>query len=369
MWYEVPKEAPASRAEKPKLIFPWETNQSRPSRVFIDDLSRAEENESGTSSTPTGELDASSDKQPSAETSFTEHSTVGQDREPMTPATPTIHITPVDPWTSYTRTNAWDEDPKIERYVEGLQKTRRSRSIKSPGVIEMPGHGGAVDASTWERRGSKLTDFPSEAERPSLPVTPAPIRRPKFWGGGGPGIGDGDDDDPLLPAAEGVPGQSEWVCVHGRIWKPTDCLCDLTNVLRYHKDPAEQLKKLAKQQSEVLLQMLGGGGGGGGSRDSSDLPARPVPFGSEELTSPTYVAQSAKLLSPQPVKGGTSSVILSDREAIPRSSTSPGATSSAAQIAEPSYTGPGATFEKGEDYLQQETPYPGTEEERDVLDT
>ncbi|KAK6833705.1 hypothetical protein PG987_008399 [Apiospora arundinis] len=141
-------------------------------------------------------------------------------------------------------------------------------------------------------------------ERPSLPVTPAPIRRPKFWGGGGsPGIHDDDDDETSLPAAEGVPQQSDW-------------------------DPAAQLQKLAKQQSEMLLQKLGSSGSGSssGRRDSNDLPARPVPFGSEELTSPTYVPQTAKVLSPQPVKGPASSSvvrgIVSDDESTPRASAS-----------------------------------------------
>ena len=50
----------------------------------------------------------------------------------------------------------------------------------------------------------RLTDFPSELERPSLPVTPAPIRRPSFWG-------EERDQEGELPAAEGVPSQEDWV--------------------------------------------------------------------------------------------------------------------------------------------------------------
>jgi glycogenin len=365
MWYEVPKEKPAHLSEKPRLIFPWETNQPRATRVFTEP-----EPSEAPSAEPWGA--APSDIQPSAEPSLTEHSMADVEREPITPVTPTIQIMPSDPWTSFTRTNAWDEVPEIERYVDKIQKKhRRTRSLKSPGVIQMPGSpSGVVAEHEWQRRGSKLTDFPSEIERPSLPVTPAPIRRPKFWGGGGPGIGEGDDDDPLLPTAEGVPGQSEWVCVHGLWWRPSDCLCDLTNVLRYHKDPVVQLQKLAKQQSELLLQKLGGG-----SHDSSELPTRPLPFGSEDLTSPTYVAQAAKVLSPQPVKGSESSSMLrgivSEDEATPRTSGGQPATASTARhsIPEPSYHGPGAMFEKGEDYPLHETTMPPTEEERDVLET
>lgn len=369
MWYKLPEQPPAYRTEKPKSIFPWESNQPRPTRVFVDDSSRAQESETEASSTPTGEprAYASPDTQPSAESSFTEHSATDQEKSPVTPATPTIHITPSDPWTAFTRTNAWDEVPEIERYVDKIQKHRRTKSLKSPGKIEMPQSGGAASEQDFARRGSKVTDFPSEIERPSLPVTPAPIRRPKFWGGGGSGVDD-DDDDPLLPAAEGVPGQSEWVCQHGLRWKPTDCLCDLTNVLRYHKDPVAQLQKLAKQQSDVLLQRLGSA-----SRDSSDLPPRPVPFGSEELTSPTYIARSAHVLSPQPVKGSSSSSmvrgIVSEEEATPQASAPSNVAATAGPIPEPSYGGPGAEFEKGEDYPQHVTPAPPTEEERDVLES
>ncbi|KAK8065638.1 glycogenin glucosyltransferase [Apiospora hydei] len=325
MYYEVPKERPARHYVKPKAIFPWEINQEPPTRVFAED---AFHKEAGSPIEPTSEPPASSsseEQQTPAETCVTETSPTRPSHEPATPTTPTISVTSSDPWSSFTRTNAWDEVPEIERYVGTLQKHRRSLSLKSPGIIGIPSRSGEALESERAQRGLKLTDFPSEAERPSLPVTPAPIRRPKFWGGGGgPGVHDDDDDDDdetLLPAAEGVPEQSDWVCVHGRRYEPADCLCDLANVLRYHKDPAAQLQKLAKQQSEMLLQKLGSSGGGGGRRDSSDMPPRPVPFGSEELTSPTYVPQTARVLSPQPVKGhSTSSMvrgIVSEEQAIP----------------------------------------------------
>ncbi|KAI0016707.1 nucleotide-diphospho-sugar transferase [Xylariomycetidae sp. FL0641] len=235
MYYEVPKETPAAPYDAPKAIFPWETNRPAPSRVFADEAPRKEP-EGGTQSPPTP----------------TRTSTTEQKSEPATPTTPSIRVTPSDPWSTFTRTNAWDDNPEIERYVDAVQKKHgRSRSLKSPGVIAMPSPGG-VDDIAWRGQGAKLTDFPSAVERPSLPVTPAPIRRPKFWGGGGPGVDEGDDD-PSLPAAEGVPAQTEW-------------------------NPAEQLQKLAKQQSDALLEKLGGSD----HHDSSDLPPRPLPFGSEE---------------------------------------------------------------------------------------
>jgi glycogenin glucosyltransferase len=326
MWYQVPKEAPAAPSEPPKPIFPWEAHRPKPSRVFPDEQPRVPQ-QPGTDSldSPAGERQSSPQVQPFAESSVTGPDTGEQKSVPVTPITPTIQITPVDIWSSYTMTNAWDEIPEIVGYVDSMQKHRRSKSLKSPGVMRMPGPGEGADEVPWRRRGSKLTDFPSEVERPSLPVTPAPIRRPKFWGGGGPGIDD-SSTNPLLPVAAGVPGQSDWVCVHGHRWTPADCLCDLANVLRVHKDPVAQLQKLAKQHSEQLLEKLGGSG-----RDSSNLPPRPVPFGSEELVSPTYVAQSAQVLSPQPVKGSSipSPVlnIVTDLEVTPRASPRPAKTS------------------------------------------
>ncbi|KAH0441627.1 hypothetical protein CcaCcLH18_01887 [Colletotrichum camelliae] len=318
MWYEVPTQKPAPPTQKPRPIFPWEVNQPKPTRIFTGELASplAEE----PSSTPTGS------------------STTGQKSEPSTPATPTLRVAASDPWTAFTRTNAWDEVPEIERYVEGLQKHRRGRSQGSLG--------GTPVAKVAKEHGLKLTDFPSVVDRPSLPVTPAPIRRPKFWGGGGPGTAEGDDEEEL-PAAHGVPPQSDW-------------------------DPAVQLQKLAKQQSEALLKKLGGEGGPEGV--SREIPTRPLPFGSEGFFSPTYVAQSSGgvVLSPQPVKGGVASSIVRNIDGETDHSTAgrtPGTVSSSSAIPEPSYQGPGAAWEKGEDVPLRETPALPTEEERDVLDT
>ncbi|KAK0651888.1 hypothetical protein B0T16DRAFT_504222 [Cercophora newfieldiana] len=370
MWYEVPKERPAPPREKPRAIFPWESHQPKPSRIFP----RHEEPESPVSETPApsfGELTASSEWQPQAEPSMTGSPTVEPKSEPQTPPTPTVRaLPPSDPWSSFPRTNAWDEVPEINRYIDAFQKHHRTRS---QGLGRTPPELGLKE-STLGRRGSRVTDFPSEVDRPSLPVTPAPVRRPRFWGGGGPGLGLEDaDDDERLPAAEGVPAQSDWVCVHGYTWTPADCPCDLTNVLRYHKDPMAQLQKLAKQQSELLLQKLGGSGALGGDiigTEGREIPSRPLPFGSEDIKSPTYVKYSPpEVVSPRPMKpdSGTSPVqnILDAAFDI---TPQPNPAASSSGFERPSYQGPGVAFEKGEDYPTQETPMPPTEEERDALE-
>lgn len=381
MWFDVPKEPPAPPAAKPRAIFPWETHRPRASRVFAD---LPPEPEPAAAEAPraeaSGERRDSTESRSQAESSITEATTAEAKSEPETPASQGGPVSPSTPWSSFPRTNAWDDMPEIERYVEGLQQKHRRTRSQGMTLGDLP-PSELTQEVVIQRRGSKLTDFPSEVERPSLPVTPAPVRRPKFWGGGAPGLGpdeEGADDDEQLPAAEGVPAQSEWVCVHGILWKPDECLCDLTNVLRFHKDPIAQLQKLAKQQSELLRQKLGGSGDGseGGTDpnvstgvEGREIPKRSLPFGSEDIKSPTYVAQSSAVLSPRPVKPGSGSSTVQqlwekESEATPR--TTPGTSSN---IPEPSYHGPGVVFEKDEGIPQQETAAPPTEEELDVLDT
>jgi len=359
MWYEVPKESRTTDTGPLKPIFPWEANRPKPSRVFVDSVPQVTTMpEANVSDAPSGEPWPLPEANPLAESTALETSTIEGKSEPLTPLTPAIQITPaVDLWSTYTRTNAWDELPEINRYMDSMQKHRRTRSLKAPGVIDLPGIGVGADEAPWRRRGSKLTDFPSEEERPSLPVTPAPVRRPNFWGGGS-GMG-GTGNGPSLPAAADVPGQSDWVCLHGNRWTPADCLCDLANVLRVHKDPVAQLEKLAKQHSEQLLEKLSSTTG----RDSSDLPPRLLPFGSEKLASPTYVAQSPKMISPQPVKASStsSSSVLNfapDSEATPRASPRPRPQSSAAKtvVAGPSSPG-GQRWASGN---EETVPAPGT---------
>jgi len=192
----------------------------------------------------------------------------------------------------FSQRNAWDDIPEIERYIGQLQKNRK-------GNIQV------------------LQGYGSELERPSLPVTPAPIRRPSFWG-------EERDDSGELPPAEGVPAQADW-------------------------DPAAQLEMLARRQSDVLANKLGN------PESLKQLPTRPLPYGSEGIKSPTFTTQ-------RPLSGGASphGII----EATSSSSNTTGTTT----IEDPSFKGPGAQWEKDEGFPMEETPLGPSEEEKDVLD-
>lgn len=171
MYYKVPETTPNPPTAKLAPIFPWEERQAaRPTRKFADEIVSPE-------STP---------QPPSAAT------------DQSTPITPTIKVTSDDPW-QYFETgtkNAWDEDPGITNYIRGVAATLRKNSVIQPSPM---------NKTSFERRESLvLTDFPTAIERPSLPVTPAPIRRVNFWAGE-------RNNGGQLPSAEGVPNQIDWV--------------------------------------------------------------------------------------------------------------------------------------------------------------
>jgi len=186
MWYEVPEARPAS--ERPKPIFPWEENQAKPIRVFAEDVPTSPE------PTPPIETDE-------------EETTEESQGEPLSPTTPALNLTSPEPFASYSRTNAWDDVPEIERYIAALASSRKGKGQVLPNATktgeEALIEGDDVEATPRRRPSMKLTDFPTEFERPSLPVTPAPMRRPSFWG-------EERDAAGGLPGAEGVPSQVDW---------------------------------------------------------------------------------------------------------------------------------------------------------------
>lgn len=184
MWYQVPESKPAL-AQRPKPIFPWEERQpARPSRVFSEDI-------------------ASPPPEP-APPALADFPTSAAGTRP-----PAIKVTEPEAHGSAfgLMQNVWDGDAGIDSYIREMSRLKKLR-----GSVQVL-HGGPRQAQTPvdeeapnnTARGESmvLTDFPSAIERPSLPVTPAPVRK-AFWG-------EERDSAGNLPQAEGVPNQADWV--------------------------------------------------------------------------------------------------------------------------------------------------------------
>ncbi|KAI9679774.1 MAG: glycogenin glucosyltransferase [Caeruleum heppii] len=194
--YDLPKTPTGFR---PPPIFPWEATAPKPTRVFDD-------------------LNASRTQSITSPSTATEDETQDSD---TTPATPTIQVTSSEPWKTFTAVNAWDNMPEIGHYISNVVQHRRAKTSQETTSEE----GEVISPTTGQRRPSmKLTDFPTEIERPSLPVTPAAVRRPSFWGAE-------RDADGQLPAAEGVPRQEDW-------------------------DPTVKLEELTQRQSAILPHIM-----------------------------------------------------------------------------------------------------------------
>ncbi|PKS11678.1 hypothetical protein jhhlp_001829 [Lomentospora prolificans] len=343
MWYKVPEEPPRP-TERPPPIFPWEVNQPPPTRVFGEPpppptadagFGSPPPRISGEPAGPTspvsesehsvgfGEkeiIEVSLDEPPTAAPSSVKH--YGEHE------TPEIHESALTPppkdeepkfqasnfWASPSATNAWDEIPGIRRYIErvidqtGLGGPRRYSDAAH--TAEKQQRQAAI-ATNRHQGFFKVTDFPSADDRPSLPVTPAPVRT----GDNGkeaepvgfplPLTGDEEDagasDDkgdkgvqPRLAEAEGVPPQSDWVCVHGRRWGPADCLCDLANVLRLHKNPVEQLEKLASLHNADTHSVLRRLSADDPNVRHREVPARSLPPSSEGVLQSNYQQQQRR---------------------------------------------------------------------------
>jgi glycogenin glucosyltransferase len=245
MYYEVPGKAPAP--PQPKQIFPWESHARKATRVFPPEPPEPPE--------PQPQLEP--EPEPAATTTTTDIATPTS--EPLTPdqERPTSPMA-ID-WQTYG--NAWDDMPEIERYVQAFAQHRY-------GPVQVLHQTARADGST-RRPSVKVTDFPTAIERPSLPVTPAPIRRPSFWG-------EERDDQGQLPAAEGVPKQEEWVGRSPSHSTSQFALNDPVKRVLYWRcqfcgkqNPVMRLEELQRRQSEVIQT--------GPKPKSKDIPDRQMP--------------------------------------------------------------------------------------------
>jgi hypothetical protein len=192
LWYQVPEPAPADEPLKP--LFPWEATALPATRIFPEDMQ-------GPSQSGAGAAAADDSAATDQGTDFVTDQVTDQ-----TTVSPTSFIPSIEPWESYQHSNAWDEIPDIDRFITGFRYGKVQVLVG-----DVASSGNTMGPDTTQRRASnRITDFPSEIERPSLPVTPAPVRRPNFWS-------TERDEEGELPTAEGVPKQDDWVS-HGGFW-------------------------------------------------------------------------------------------------------------------------------------------------------
>ncbi|RMZ89279.1 hypothetical protein DV736_g3498, partial [Chaetothyriales sp. CBS 134916] len=277
MWYQVPDKPKES--ERPKQIFPWETAAPKATRVFPEPRLPAVPEPSSVAVLGLG--------------SETLHSTSESD---VSAGQPT-RSPPSDPWAAFElRTNAWDDLPEIESYMQRFQRPRKA----GVQVLRQTPATSTTTALPRDRKPSlKLTDFPSEVERPSLPVTPAPIRRPTFWGAE-------RDEDSNLPAAEGVPKQEEWVRQFSSYPQPEfpsfpPLLSNVNGIVVMRcqfcgkQNPLGKLEELQRRQSEVLMAPSAL------EQQYKELPTRELPGSqSREEAEAKAVASTSAPLPPKP---------------------------------------------------------------------
>lgn len=286
MYYQVPSKP--RRTEKPKPIFPWEEHAPKPTRVFPEERPPSPEIEPEPEPEPQPEPEPEHVAEARTSSDASESSVFTRESRSSSNS-----ASESDPWNSYTRANAWDAMPEIERYVQAFVQSRKGKvqvlhQAAAPhsktgdlSLISPP-----VDA---ERRPSmKITDFPTEWERPSLPVTPAP-RHPSFWGEEG-------DEEGELPAAEGVPKQQDWVSRFSSHLQPefdspsrSAALPVLSWRCQYcgKQNPVQKLEELQKRQTEVLQT--------GPELRPKEIPNRAMPDSAIETTAVTAEATAEAL--------------------------------------------------------------------------
>ncbi|KAF2668532.1 nucleotide-diphospho-sugar transferase [Microthyrium microscopicum] len=141
MWYETPTSR-APQEEPPKAIFPWETKPNRPTttRVFAEDY----------------------------------------------PPSPQQEI-------ASPQNTTWEESSGgMERYIRNIMSAQHPQPKKK--------HLAGEESPPERRESLVISGFPALDDRPSLPVTPAPMMSSHFWG---------DDEESAVPP-EVLAEQTEW---------------------------------------------------------------------------------------------------------------------------------------------------------------
>ena len=121
MYYAVPSAKP--EPEKMGKVFPWEGRVGRPTRVFPE-LTSTHKHEHGHE-----QITASSEwyeEEEAANTEKPEIETLAS-WKPPSPSPSEREEKPTPSFENYTHSNAWDQVPEIQQYIESIQKARETR--------------------------------------------------------------------------------------------------------------------------------------------------------------------------------------------------------------------------------------------------
>lgn len=172
MYYAVPPTKP--EPEKMVKIFPWEGRVSRPTRVFPESTTtHRHEHEQATASSGWEDED-----EQNLEKSEMDTLTSWKPPSPSPSPSPSIiereeiEGKPTPSFENYTHSNAWDEVPEIQQYIESIQKVRETRRSQSPSGTGTPVFSSTPSSPSVAVRGSYLRlgalGLPSRSSSASL---------------------------------------------------------------------------------------------------------------------------------------------------------------------------------------------------------
>lgn len=130
MYYAVPPTKPEPK--KMVKVFPWEGRVGRPTRVFPEESSTHEQEQEQEHE----QITASSGWQEEKEKENAENSeiqTLASWKSPSPSPPPSVieregeEEKPTASFENYTHSNAWDQVPEIQQYIESIQKARETR--------------------------------------------------------------------------------------------------------------------------------------------------------------------------------------------------------------------------------------------------
>lgn len=179
MYYELPPTRP--EPEKVTRVFPWEGWAPRATRVFpgVDERSTESEGESETASgteVASGSVLTCTDEQSTTDTT-TATTTTEQD-ESRNQVYWNIEK-PTKSWKNYTRSNAWDEIPGIQRYIKSIENARkgRKRTQMTPKTGTIITKQAPETSPPQKDPNIPLNKSGTEVEESSLTVMPVPSTR------------------------------------------------------------------------------------------------------------------------------------------------------------------------------------------------